>query len=226
MLPFLLPPIAATPPPTVAPRPHLIFALADDLGHSNVGWNTDGEVLTPHLDALRADGVALEQHYVYKFCSPSRSSFLSGRLPVHVNQENSATEQRYAGIPLGMTVFVERLAAEAGYVTAHVGKWHAGQASMKHVPHGRGFQHALSFFNFGEDHYTQRRFGNAANGSPPGHSCKGVDLVRHCQPSPRCCRTLPLIVLGSISCGAVAGHVTRPWPQRHLWRLHLRLVCR
>ena len=56
-------------------------------------------------------------------CSPTRSSLLSGRLPMHVNQENSATEQRFAGIPLGMTVFVERLASEAGYDTAHVGKW-------------------------------------------------------------------------------------------------------
>jgi hypothetical protein len=26
---------------------------------------------------------------VYKFCSPTRSSLLSGRLPIHVNQENS-----------------------------------------------------------------------------------------------------------------------------------------
>ena len=104
-------------------KPHLIFALADDLGHSNVGWTTNGSVLTPHLDSLRASGLTLERHYVYKFCSPTRSSLLSGRLPMHVNQENSATAQRFAGIPLGMTVFVERLASEAGYDTAHVGKW-------------------------------------------------------------------------------------------------------
>ena len=59
--------------------PHLIFTLADDLGNANVGWNTGGKVLTPHLDALRKDGLGLDRHFVYKFCSPSRSSFLSGR---------------------------------------------------------------------------------------------------------------------------------------------------
>ena len=36
-----------------------------------------------------------------------------------------------------------------------------GQASRKHIPIGRGFDQALSFFNFGEDHYTQIRGGNA-----------------------------------------------------------------
>ena len=30
----------------------------------------------------------------------------------------------------------------AGYKTAHVGKWHAGQASNLHVPKGRGFDQA------------------------------------------------------------------------------------
>ena len=112
---FLLPAVASADRP-----PHLIYVLADDLGHSNVGWNNP-DVSTPHLDSLRAGGVALDRHYVYKFCSPTRSSFLSGRLPIHVNQENSATEQRYSGIPLNMTTFTERL-EEQGYVSAHVGK--------------------------------------------------------------------------------------------------------
>ena len=47
-----------------APRPHIVFALADDLGHANVGWNSGGKVLTPHLDQLRKEGLALDRHYV------------------------------------------------------------------------------------------------------------------------------------------------------------------
>ena len=155
-------------------KPHIIYVLADDLGHANVGWNNK-DVMTPHLDSLRASGVALDRHFVYKFCSPTRSSLLSGRLPIHVNQENSATEQRYAGIPLNMTTFTERLKAEGGYTLAHAGKWHVGQATPAHTPSGRGFDSSLSFFNFGEDHYTQVRGGEALGGAP-GASCKGVDL--------------------------------------------------
>jgi arylsulfatase I/J len=173
-------------------QPHLIFALGDDVGWSNVGWNNP-QVLTPHMDSLRAGGLALEQHYAFKFCSPSRASFLSGRLPVHVNQENSATEQEYAGIPLGMTLFSERL-AQAGYKTAHIGKWHVGQATPQHLPHGRGFQHALSYFNFGEDYYTQIRGGRGSERpgcgraigavrAADGHDCAGVDLWKDTAPA-------------------------------------------
>ena len=98
------------------------------------------------------------RQYVYKFCSPTRTSFVSGRLPIHVNQENSATEQPLAGIPVGMTTIAERLNA-TGYSCHQVGKWHCGQASKKHIPSGRGFNTSLGFFNFGEDHYTQIRGG-------------------------------------------------------------------
>lgn len=108
---------AASSPAAAPPRPHLIYILIDDLGWSNIGFHNKA-VLTPNVDALVQDGVELTNHYVYKFCSPTRSSVLSGRLPIHVNQENSATEQRYAGIPLGMTLISEQL-KKAGYATAH-----------------------------------------------------------------------------------------------------------
>ena len=50
------------------------------------------------MDAMAREGILLDRHYVFKFCSPTRSSILSGRLPIHVNQENSATEQPNAGV--------------------------------------------------------------------------------------------------------------------------------
>ena len=34
---------------------------------------------------------------------------------------NQATEQRYAGVPVNMTMFSERLHGEKGYATAHIG---------------------------------------------------------------------------------------------------------
>jgi hypothetical protein len=61
--------------------------LAQDLGSFNVGWRNPRQ-RSPHVDALRSEGVALAAHYTYSFCSPTRSSFLSGRLPLHVNEGN------------------------------------------------------------------------------------------------------------------------------------------
>jgi arylsulfatase I/J len=161
-------------------KPHLIFLLADDEGWNNGFYNED--VLTPHTDALVAAGVKLTNHYVYKFCSPTRSSFLSGRLPIHVNQENSATEQAGAGVPLGMSTIGETMRA-AGYRTAHVGKWHCGMATPAHTPYGRGFDSSIGFFNFGEDHYTQIRGGQALEEDGSSPQCSGVDLWRDGAPA-------------------------------------------
>merc|ERR1719159_467556 len=136
--------------------------MADDQGWANSGFHNP-RLIAPNTRALINEGVILKRHYVYKFCSPTRCSVLSGRLPIHVNQENSATEQPLAGIPVNMTAFPTRL-KEMGYATHQIGKWHAGQASPAHIPTGRGFDTALSFFNFGEDHYTQIRGGQALTG--------------------------------------------------------------
>ena len=115
-------------------RPWLIFALFDDLGWANVGLNrADGsaEVVTPHIDRLGRRGVVLERHYAHFTCSPSRSAFLSGRAPLHVNMVNGMPTMHnpeepsglgFAGIPLGMTTVADKL-REAGYRTHHVGKW-------------------------------------------------------------------------------------------------------
>lgn len=131
-------PAAALP----AGAPKYIFqVIVDDLGWGDVGFHrTDGskEVHTPTMDALAADGVELTRHMVHKMCTPSRSSFLSGRLPMHVQQTLANPEAHNAGIPFNMTVIGAKM-KEAGYRTAIVGKWDAGMATFNHTPLGRGF---------------------------------------------------------------------------------------
>ena len=68
-----------------ADRPHLIMFMADDTGWNNVGWHND-QMKTPNADALVKEGIELDRHYAFLFCSPSRSSFMTGRLPYHVQQ--------------------------------------------------------------------------------------------------------------------------------------------
>jgi len=140
-----------------APRPHIIVALHDDLGHYNIGF-TNPDVKTPHIQDMVKEGIQLERHYVYKYCSPTRSSFLSGRLPIHVNEINDDTAVPDAGIPLGMTTIAKKL-KDVGYSTHQIGKWHCGQASYDHIPTGRGFDTSLGYLAGSEDHYTQTRGG-------------------------------------------------------------------
>ena len=69
-------------------KPHIVFVMVDDWGWANVGYHRDPptkEVVTPNFDSLAKQGLELDQHYAYQFCSPSRSAL---RLPIHVNDRN------------------------------------------------------------------------------------------------------------------------------------------
>ena len=63
--------------------PHLISVFADDLGWYDTAIHNEGAP-TPALKALASEGYVLERHYVFRYCSPSRRSFLSGRFPTSI----------------------------------------------------------------------------------------------------------------------------------------------
>jgi len=112
-------------------------------------------VNTPTLDALAAEGVRLESHYTYKYCAPTRGSFLTGRLPYHLacTRCNFIPSSIPEGIDLGYTMLPKLLTA-AGYVSHHVGKWHLGFHTPEYTPVGRGFNTSHGFLQGGEDHWT------------------------------------------------------------------------
>ena len=77
------------------PRPETLKRLTawigqDDLGWGSLQYNNPQGPRTPAIDALLATSIRLDRAYAYKFCSPSRCSLLSGRLPIHVNTDNDA----------------------------------------------------------------------------------------------------------------------------------------
>eukprot|EP01043_Picozoa_sp_COSAG02_P028524 COSAG02_NODE_1732_length_11170_cov_15.656942_5_plen_349_part_00 len=157
---------AAAAAPAAAPHPELrsvLFFLADDLGFANVDWHAPPGATfnaTPHMNALLADGVELDRFYTYKYCSPTRSSLLSGRLPFHVNEGNGPITAAGAGIPAEFTTLSERLSA-ANWSCHQIGKWHCGFSSPNLTPQGRGFATSLGFFSAEEDHYSQTTLGGA-----------------------------------------------------------------
>jgi arylsulfatase I/J len=145
-----------------ATRPHLIVTLVDDVGYNDVGWR-NGDVKTPFLDSLlRSESeptVELLRHYAFCVCSPTRASLLTGRLPAHVNQMNigaefPSTDGLVGGMDLRMRT-LPQLLGEAGYSTAHVGKWHLGASQMAQLPSRRGFHESFAFMGgFMNTHLT------------------------------------------------------------------------
>ena len=60
-------------------RPNLVFLMADDLACGGVGCYGNPHVRTPHIDALAADGVTFDRHYVTTaICMASRATVLTG----------------------------------------------------------------------------------------------------------------------------------------------------
>ena len=64
-------------------RPDIVLVLADDMGFSDIGCY-GGEIDTPNLDRLAANGLRFSQFYNTARCSPSRASLLTGLHPHQV----------------------------------------------------------------------------------------------------------------------------------------------
>ncbi|HEY9175901.1 MAG TPA: sulfatase-like hydrolase/transferase, partial [Verrucomicrobiae bacterium] len=64
-------------PETSNKSPNFIIFLADDMGYSDLGCY-GGEIETPNLDRLAANGLRFTQFYNTTRCWPTRASLLTG----------------------------------------------------------------------------------------------------------------------------------------------------
>jgi arylsulfatase A-like enzyme len=158
---FLLPCLLCLPwfsSSAAAPRPHIVYLVADDLGWKDVSFH-GSEIQTPHLDALAAGGVELDQFYVQPICSPTRGALLTGRYPSRLGlQVGVVRPWAEHGLPLGERTLPGAM-REAGYTTAIVGKWHLGHFQPAYLPTRRGFDRQYGHYNGALDYFTHERDG-------------------------------------------------------------------
>ena len=65
-------------------KPNIVFIMADDMGHSDLGCYGAEIIETPNIDALASDGVRFTNFYNTGRCWPTRTSLLSGYYPHQV----------------------------------------------------------------------------------------------------------------------------------------------
>ena len=151
-----------------ARRPHIVLLLADDVGWNDAGYH-GSEIETPHIDALAASGVRLEQFYVLPACTSTRAALLTGRHPMRYGlQASSVQPHARFGLSLEERTLADAL-REAGYFTALVGKWHLGHASPALLPRQRGFDHHYGHYNDQIGYFGHTRNGGLdwhRNGEP------------------------------------------------------------
>ncbi len=100
-------------------RPNILLIYTDQLRWDALGVNGNREVKTPHLDALAAEGVNFDRHFVQSpLCMPSRVSFLSGQYPATLG-----ITQMGVPVPEELQILPHYL-KPAGYKTANIGKLH------------------------------------------------------------------------------------------------------
>ena len=130
MLPALLAAVMIGPAGE-ARRPNVVVILTDDMGFSDLGCY-GGEIRTPNLDALSANGLRFTQFYNTARCCPTRASLLSGLYPHQTGVGHMMTDQGHDGYRGDLNrrcVTLAEVLKPAGYATYGVGKWHV----TKHV---------------------------------------------------------------------------------------------
>ncbi|WP_245334992.1 arylsulfatase B [Bradyrhizobium mercantei] len=138
---------------SAAPRPHIVYIVADDLGWKDVGFH-GSDIKTPNIDKLAQDGARLEQFYVQPMCTPTRAALMTGRYPCRYGLQTLVipTPAKY-GLSTDEWLLPQAL-KEAGYRTAMVGKWHLGHADRKFWPRQRGFDYHYGSMVGEVDYFT------------------------------------------------------------------------
>ena len=137
-----LPAVALAAPP----RPNVVVVLTDDMGFSDLGCY-GGELRTPNLDGLAANGLRFTQFYNTARCCPTRASLLTGLYPHQAgvgHMMEDTGKPGYRGNLSPKAVTIAEALKPAGYRSYAVGKWHVtrhdGPDGPKHNwPLQRGF---------------------------------------------------------------------------------------
>ncbi|MCL4483682.1 MAG: sulfatase-like hydrolase/transferase [Bacteroidetes bacterium] len=149
---------AGNPP---AAKPNVIIIYSDDQGAIDMNCFGATDLVTPNMDKLVKSGIKFTQFYGAPICSPSRAGLLTGKTPQRAGVPgNVSSLSLAAGMPGQYTI--AKMFKGAGYKTAHIGKWHLGNAKDKQ-PNAQGFDYSFGFLVGCIDNFSHYFYWEGAN---------------------------------------------------------------
>ncbi len=134
-------------------RPNVILILTDDQGSMDLNCYGAKDLQTPNLDQLAKNGIKFTQFYAgSSICSPSRACIMTGKTPQGAQLvTNAGSMYGDLGMPGEQKVIAE-VFKDAGYATAHIGKWHLGYR-RETTPNAQGFDYSFGHMGGCIDNY-------------------------------------------------------------------------
>jgi arylsulfatase A-like enzyme len=146
-----------------APKPNIVFILADDLGYADLSCYGRRDYRTPNIDSLATSGVRFLQGYANSaVCSATRTALITGRyqyrLPIGLEEPFVGPMSPPVGLPPEHPT-LPSLLRKQGYDTALIGKWHLG-GLPKYGPLQSGYDHFYGFRGGALDYFSHKAGGN------------------------------------------------------------------
>jgi arylsulfatase A-like enzyme len=184
-------PAAGTDP--AARPPNFVLVVVDDLGWMDLHSYGSKYYETPGIDQLAASGTRFTDAYAAAaVCSPTRAAIMTGRYPARLGITDWIRARFQGGTippdhknPAGFEdvkqklltprnplwleseeVTVAEVLRSAGYVTAHIGKWHLGPEPW--CPTQQGFDVNVGGCDYGQPPSYFSPFATAKLPAPPG----------------------------------------------------------
>jgi arylsulfatase A-like enzyme len=166
--------------------PNVVVIVLDDLGFAQLGC-FGGDVDTPAIDGLAANGLRYGSFHVTALCSPTRACVLTGRnhhavgmgfltdLPTGFPGYNGRIPRSAATMP--------RLMRDVGYSTFAVGKWHliprweqSASGPFDRWPLGLGFERYYGFLAGDTNQFSPELVSDNGFIDPPTSPREGYHL--------------------------------------------------
>ena len=166
--------------------PNVLFLLFDKCRRDAIGAYGLRDVETPNIDRLAREGVLFENCYVPQaLCGPTRASILTGSYPhwhglrrnvypitpgkLASNYQEPITDP-FRDARFRLIDNFAYLLNNAGYATAHIGKWHLGPLNPGFFDYFKSFNSLLRHW-IGEPHQSRYR--------PDVHTEQGVRFIEN-----------------------------------------------